>query len=119
MDQTDFLRTVGSELRKQRKAQKLSQEQLAELANLHPTYVSEIERGKVNASIYTFYQLAVALRTDLGELLGSAPSTSDKDLDSDLFELNGRIRRMEPAQRKVCLMAIRGLVTGVDDGIKS
>lgn len=117
MEQTDFLKTVGSELRKRRKAQKLSQEQLAELADLHPTYVSEIERAKVNASIFTFYQLAVALRTDLGELLGSALTTSDKELDSDLVELTGRIRRMEPAQRKVCLMAIKGLVAGVNEGI--
>ena len=109
---------MGSELRKRRKAQKLSQEQLAELADLHPTYVSEIERGKVNASIYTFYQLAIALQTDLGELLGGATPTSDKGLDIELIEITGRIRRMEPVQRKVCLMAIRGLMTGVDEGIR-
>ena len=115
MDQSEFLTAVGTELRKRRKSQKLSQEDLAELADLHPTYVSEIERGKVNASIYTFHQLSSALRIDISELLGNSPSTSDKDLDNDLNEIGGKIRRMDKAQRKLCLQAIKGLLAGVEE----
>lgn len=77
----EFLRIIGHELRAKRKAQGISQERLAELANLHPTYISEIERGKVNASIFTFYQLAGALKIEFADLLNLPTESVDRALE--------------------------------------
>jgi len=47
----------------------LSQEQLAELANFHRTYVSQLERCVTNISIDGLERLAAALQVDIVELL--------------------------------------------------
>ncbi len=51
----------GKTLRKYRLQQKLSQEKLADLANLDRTYISQIERGLKSPSIPTLIALARAL----------------------------------------------------------
>jgi DNA-binding XRE family transcriptional regulator len=48
----------------------LSQEQLAERAGLHWTYVSGIERGRRNPGLNTLASLARGLKVPLSELLG-------------------------------------------------
>jgi transcriptional regulator with XRE-family HTH domain len=47
----------------------LSQEKLAELSNLHRTYVSSVERGERNITVDNMERLASALGVDLRELL--------------------------------------------------
>lgn len=56
-------------LRTQRTAKGLSQEQLADLAGLHRTYIGSVERLERNISIDNMERLAVALKIDLKELL--------------------------------------------------
>ena len=48
----------------------ISQEKLAELLNLHRTYVGEIERGLRNVSLVNIARLARALDVDAGALTG-------------------------------------------------
>lgn len=47
----------------------MSQEDLAELAGLHRTYVGAIERGERNVSIDNIERLAAALGVDVVDLL--------------------------------------------------
>ena len=56
-------------LRKARLAKKLSQEDLAELANLHRTYVGSVERAERNVSIDNIERLAAALGVSPASLL--------------------------------------------------
>jgi transcriptional regulator with XRE-family HTH domain len=58
----------GAHLQKLRKDKGWSQEQLAYKANLHPTYVSGIERGVRNLSLRNIEKLARALEISLAEL---------------------------------------------------
>ena len=51
----------GKIIRRHRIEQRLSQEKLAELANLDRTYISQIERGRKSPSIPTLISLAQAL----------------------------------------------------------
>lgn len=52
--------TFGTVLRKYRLQHKLSQEDLAELADLDRTYISQLERGLKSPSIQTLFSLAQA-----------------------------------------------------------
>lgn len=52
-----------------RKALHLSQEALADLCDLHRTYVGSVERAERNVSLDNIERLAVALDVDIHELL--------------------------------------------------
>lgn len=51
----------GKAVRKLRLEKKLSQEKLAELANLHPNYISSVEKGDRNITLENIYKIAVGL----------------------------------------------------------
>lgn len=61
---------VGRNVRRIRKAQGLTQEDLADLSRLHPTYIGGIERGERNLGIDNLGRLADALRVDVTVLVG-------------------------------------------------
>jgi transcriptional regulator with XRE-family HTH domain len=69
---------LGIVVRSHRQAIGLSQEELAECAGLHRTYIGSIERGERNVSVDNIYTIAQALGTSAGELLTEA----DKLLDT-------------------------------------
>lgn len=66
---------VARHLRTLRAAQGLSQEALAEKAELHRTYVGSIERCERNVSLDNVESLAAALGVDIGDLLAPLPLT--------------------------------------------
>ncbi|MEG3941009.1 MULTISPECIES: helix-turn-helix domain-containing protein [unclassified Microcoleus] len=63
------LQIFGKQVRKLRKAKGLSQEKLAELAELHRNYIGGIERGERNIALLNILRLAKALGVSLSELL--------------------------------------------------
>ena len=56
-------------LQNARKARGLSQEKLAELAELHRTYIGSVERGERNVSVDNMEKLANAVGVELSALL--------------------------------------------------
>lgn len=62
---SDIAKTVGKRLRCYRQAQGLSQERLAELAGLHPTYIGQVERGEKNLTIESLEKITVALQVSM------------------------------------------------------
>ena len=65
-------RTFGSAVRNQRQQLGLSQEDFAEKARVHRTYISSIELGKVSVGIEVANELARALDLRLSELVRMA-----------------------------------------------
>lgn len=63
---------VARHIRAHRTALGLSQERLAELADVHRTYVGQVERGERNISVDNIDRFASALDIDIAELF--APS---------------------------------------------
>jgi transcriptional regulator with XRE-family HTH domain len=60
---------LGQRVRDLRERLDLTQEQLAERANLHPTYVSGIERGVRSPGLNILARLARALKVSLPALV--------------------------------------------------
>lgn len=65
----DPRKTLGIAIRRKRLALGLTQEQLAEAADLHWTYVSGIERGIRNVSILRLFRIASALKVRIRDLV--------------------------------------------------
>jgi transcriptional regulator with XRE-family HTH domain len=70
---SDARKVFASRLRQIRQVKGLSQEELADRAGLHRTYVGSVERGERNISIDNIERLAKALEIDIIELLKSEP----------------------------------------------
>ena len=72
---SDILTRFGQAVRKRRMEMNLSQETLAERADLHRTYVADIERGVRNVSLKNIEKLARALDLSISSLC----ATIEKD----------------------------------------
>ena len=59
---------VGLNIRKIREDKGLSQEKLAALADLHRTYIGQVERGEKNLGLRNLEKIAKALHVNITEL---------------------------------------------------
>ena len=64
----DIRERFGSAVRDRREALGLTQEEFAERAGLHRTYLSDVERGTRNLSLVNIERVATALTLKLSEL---------------------------------------------------
>lgn len=61
----------GENLLRIRKARKMTHRDLAEAANVSPSWLSNLELGKVtNPGVYLVYRLALVLRVPMEDLMG-------------------------------------------------
>jgi len=65
-------RALGQAIRRHRERLQLTQEKLAEKAELHRTYLADIERGTRNPSIESVRRIAFALGIPISELFRTA-----------------------------------------------
>lgn len=65
-------RKIGQAIRAYRTAQEISQEQLAEQANMTRNYVGMIERGEKNISVVMLYRFSKALKVPLADIIRNA-----------------------------------------------
>ncbi|WP_091315263.1 helix-turn-helix domain-containing protein [Flavobacterium terrigena] len=68
IDEEKFAENFGKKIREVRIKAKLSQEMLANDANIPINQVGRIERAEINTSINTIYKLAKALGIDVKDL---------------------------------------------------
>lgn len=76
MDAADVQKGFGAEIKRRRIELGISQEKLAERANLHRTYVSDVEAGKRNPSLASIQRLTLALGASLGAIFASVEDGS-------------------------------------------
>ena len=60
---------IGEAIREFRKQARMSQEELAERADLHPVYVGKVERGEQWISLHALLRVAEALGVRLRDLV--------------------------------------------------
>ena len=65
---SDILKEFGLKIRKLRKEKGISQEELAEKAGVHRTYIGMIERAEKNIALLNIEKIAIALKVNLKDL---------------------------------------------------
>jgi transcriptional regulator with XRE-family HTH domain len=65
----DVQARFGKRVREIRERKDISQERLGELAGLHRTYISTLERGQRNVSLVNIEKLAKALGVTMADLV--------------------------------------------------
>ena len=68
---------IGQRIRNYRLQKKLSQEELAELCGLHPTYIGQVERGEKNATIESINKISTGLEISLNILFENIESSGN------------------------------------------
>ena len=81
------LKLLGKRVRTLRKAKKMTQEQLATVADSGAKYISELERGEANVTITLVTKIAEGLGVTASELF-------ENDDEADCQELREEISRM-------------------------
>lgn len=69
MDKNPILLQFGKNVQEYRRAQQISQEQLAESAGVHRTYIGMIERAEKNITLLNITKIANALKISPSVLL--------------------------------------------------
>jgi CheY-like chemotaxis protein/DNA-binding XRE family transcriptional regulator len=87
----------GAEIRRRRIQLGISQEELAERADLHRTYVTDAERGARNLSLESIRRLAAALGASVGSLFSSIENPPSA---------NGYGRGKSPDKRTVDILLV-------------
>lgn len=78
---------IGKRIRKCRKQQNLTQQQLAEMADLSDTNISHIERGATKLSLPSLISIANALNTTTDYLLMDVINNSEFEFKKEFSEL--------------------------------
>ncbi len=111
----DILRQFGERVRELRKAQRLSQENLAEKAGLHYTYIGGVERGERNLSLKVIKKIADALKIDIRELFAG---NLYEDIDVESKVIINDINRLLVNKDIHILQLIKILIKDIDEWIK-
>lgn len=67
----EFTQRFSERLKSLRKATGLTQQQLAEAAGLHLTYIGHLELGKYHPTLFVVWKIAKALGVSLDDLAGN------------------------------------------------
>ena len=81
--------SIGQKIKDIRKANKLTQVELAKKANISRSYLADIENDRYNASVDTLKSIASSLDVKLSELLED--TSSDIEIDSNSNEKKKQI----------------------------
>ena len=101
------LAAVGKRVRAARQAKKLTQEELAAMADVSPTHIGVIERGQKLPNLDTFISIANALDVSADYLLQDVINKSAHVTASELSHMVGS---QTPEMQRKIYSAIRALI---------
>ncbi len=94
---------IGARIKAYRKSMGISQEKLAEMINVSPHYIYEIERGTKTMSLETFVTLSEALNLSTDYILFG-------DKKDDTVSFSEQLNRMDEEQRTRAESAFKALL---------
>ncbi|MCD7763812.1 MAG: helix-turn-helix domain-containing protein [Lachnospiraceae bacterium] len=96
------LMEIGSRIKQARRSEKLTQEQLAEMVNVSPHYIYEIEQGRKTMSLETLERISSELHLSLDYLFwGTVAPGTDKDAESASAQLDRKVGRLSDSEKTV------------------
>lgn len=102
---------IGQQIRKIRKAHGLSQEELAEKANISTTHMSHIETGNTKLSLPVLVDIAAALEVRTDDLLNNNPVAATS---SAMDEIASVLERCTAKESKVIADVVRATKLSMD-----
>lgn len=104
---------LGRRIRFYRKERHISQEALAELCNLHPTYIGQLERGEKNATIESLYRISQGLDISLSELLENIDIVDDP-VDNPAIQIYQECQLLSTDQQQHVLNILHDIIKMLD-----
>lgn len=105
---SQLTKQIGERLRSLRVSAGLTQERLAERADMHPTYIGQLERGEKNATIESFCKLANALNVPPAQLFAHLPSQNSQPSPAE--EIYQLVQECPPREQQALLVLLRQLL---------
>ena len=102
---------LGKRIREERRKQELTQEKLAEMADISDSFLGHIERGGRTLSIETLAKLANALNLSIEYIVCGEFNYQPDMLPAEVLEA---LDKMSSSQRKVFLSMMKTLATHSD-----
>lgn len=105
---SEITRQFGERLRALRLAAGLTQERLAERADVHTTYIGQLERGEKNATIESVLKLSRALGLPAEQLFRHLPGPNPQTGPAD--EAYRLLLECSPREQRELLALIRQII---------
>jgi len=105
---SEIQKMVGERIRHFRKEKGLSQEDLASLANLHATYIGQLERGEKNPTLNSMLKIADALGISLEQLF-QAMEMNNESKDYTLIKIITFLQTKSVEEQKFVLKFLQML----------
>lgn len=105
------LSLLGKRIKEARAKAELTQEELAEKANIAVNYLSEIERGVKMPSLPSFVALAQALGVSADALLCDELETASKIHANN--EISEKLDQLTPKQRATAVQILEAFISGL------
>ena len=106
---------IGQKIRKFRKAQGISQEELAEKIGISTTHMSHIETGNTKLSLSVFVDIANALNVQTDDLLNDREILGISKANRELSEI---LENCTAEQLNVVADVVKTVVVSIDKYIK-
>ena len=119
MATADLKALLGAAIKSQRSALGVSQEELAYRADLHRTYISDMERGARNPSIESIAKLARALEISVSALFERAGNGSEAKQVVEILLVENNLREVRRILREFGRARIANPVHVVRDGAEA
>jgi transcriptional regulator with XRE-family HTH domain len=110
MDNT-IRQMIGEQIKILREDRNWSQEKLAELANMNPSYVSKIERGTVNVTIQSLDKIIAPFEISVFDLFHSIKPLHEHELSSPMLQIIQRLRNHSIDEQKKALQLLEFVLT--------
>lgn len=103
-DEIKLRHIIGERIKNTRKQNGLTQEQLAEKASMHPTYIGKLERGDKSATLDSLEKVVNALGLTYVELFKDIqPSSDEENKNHILYEIINRLNMKSIDDQKAAL----------------
>lgn len=108
MKMKDYFNT-GNRVRELRTEHGLSQEQLALLAEITPSYLGQVERNKKNPTIHIIEKLCLSMGVSLADFFSTSPAKPE--IDPLSLQILSQFINLSNEEKKIMLTVIKDILS--------